>query len=121
MTEPNSINGTRGTDDGPSPADLLRNEVANETATVTAVPFRGGKLRVKHQDDWPSSANEDLQYGRFASWGEKALATPEDVDTWLDADPTNREVQEFLTAWGEATGMGKAMNREARRLSQRTR
>lgn len=109
----------------PTAADTLRAEVAAENLPDGAitVPFGDGKLNILDPNDWPSSANEDMQMGRFLSWARKALATDEDVQAWEDRDPTNREVEQVFTAIGEATGQlpkaSAGLNRSSRRMQRR--
>lgn len=96
--------------------DLLRNEVATETVTpdlpegAVRVPLhdRAGNVVaefvVLHPDDWPSSANEDVNTQRYFSWALKVLATEEEKRLWRALDPKNREAVEFINRWQVTSG-----------------
>lgn len=100
-----------------SDLELLRAEVATEGkprddlpegAVLVPLHNRAGEVvatfAVLHPDDWPSSANEDVNSQRYFTWGTKVLATPDDVDLWRAIDPKNREVVEFINSWNRASG-----------------
>ena len=100
--------------DGKTPAnatsdlDALRAEVAAEpegAADTLAVPLGDTVVRVKDFMDWPSSANEDLAYGRFTRWAAKVLDGDDFVKVWVPLDPTNRQVTSFLVDWEKISGI----------------
>lgn len=92
-----------------SDLDALRAEVAaepdGERDGTLAIPIGNSKVRVKGFMKWPSSANEDLGYGRYSAWARKALAGDDFVKVWAPMDPTNEEVTEFLVRWSEESGL----------------
>ncbi len=78
------------------------------------VPFRDTMIAVLHDSEWPSSANEDMMLALYTRWASKAFARDIDLDVWLDADPTNAEVAQFLADWGAVTGRNpKAQRRRS--------
>lgn len=95
----------------PANTDLgaLRAEVAAEPEGARDGTLRialgDTKVRVKDFMDWPSSANEDIGYGRYGAWARKCLAADDYTTVWAPLDPTNRQVMEFLVRWSEASGL----------------
>jgi len=105
---------------GTAPAgdlELLKNEVAAETqarpdlpegAVVVPLYTKDGNVvaefAVLHPDDWPSSANEDVNSQRYYSWALKVMATDTDADLWRTLDPPNRAVIRFINDWQTASG-----------------
>lgn len=100
-----------------SDLDLLQAEVAAEGkprddlpvgAVLVPLHDRSGKVvatfAVLHPDDWPSSANEDVNSQRYFSWATKVMATPDAADLWRALDPRNREVVQFINTWQAASG-----------------
>lgn len=96
---------------------LLQAEVASEGKPRPDLPegavrvplyARDGVLvhefAVLHPDDWPSSANEDVNSQRYFTWARKVMATDEDRLLWEATDPRNREVVGFINAWQAASG-----------------
>lgn len=94
-----------------SDLELIQAEVATETVKhdnlpegAVLVPLGDTVVAVLHPDDWPSSANEDVNAERFLTWALKVLATDEDKALWLAMDPINRQVGQFLLDWQKAIG-----------------
>ncbi len=104
--------------EAPTDLDVLIAETAAEGQTRTDLPDgavlvslydpKGDtvvhEFAILHPDDWPSSANEDPETGRFFSWAVKVLATDEDKDMWRALDPTNRQASRFIREWQRVVG-----------------
>lgn len=98
--------------DPPSALQLVQAEVAGETVEApdglpdgaVLVPIGDTEVAVLSDQDWPSSANEDMAMGLYGRWAQKALATEADIIAWFDLDPTNRQVADFLVEWAKRTG-----------------
>lgn len=98
---------------------------------TVAVPLGedGPLVRVLPVEEWSSSAQEDLSYGRFDSWAEDALARDDSRDdyeeVWLEArdgrGPNVRMINEMFQSWRKATGQDTGKSRAVRRSSGRTR
>ena len=67
------------------------------------VPLGDKTVRVLPPLDWRSSATEAIGQGRFTTWAHGALH-PDDVATWDEVDPTNRQVVAFFDAYKELAG-----------------
>lgn len=95
---------------GKAPANdlqALRDEVATEPDAsdgLFAVPLGDTTVRVKDFLDWPSSANDDLAFGRMGRWASKILHA-EDFEVWARMDPTNRQAIEFMREMEKITGI----------------
>lgn len=102
---------------GQKELDLLVAETAAEARThpdlpegAVIVPLYGrdeevlAELAVLHPDDWPSSANEDVNGQRYYSWGSKVMATDDDSTLWRALDPTNRQAIRFINDWTRLSG-----------------
>lgn len=97
--------------------DRLAAEAANGTEPVS-VPLGGKTVRVMHPMDWRSSAMEALQVGNFQRWAQMCLVNDagtdadgnatgsDDAAIWLEVDPTNRQVVQFLIDYRNAGGSG---------------
>lgn len=104
---PADLNGKRPAN-ATSDLDALRTEVANEasgTVGVLTVPLADTTVRVKDFLDWPSSANEDLAYGRLTSWASKVVIPEDFTKIWAPMDPTNRQAIEFMAEWEKISGI----------------
>lgn len=97
--------------------DLLKAEVATEGkprddlpegAVLVPLHDRSGEVvatfAVLHPDDWPSSANEDVNSQRYFTWALKVIADDDGRDLWRAIDPRNREVVEFINSWNRVSG-----------------
>jgi hypothetical protein len=119
--EPQSRNG-----DEPSELDNLLAEVNVEPddggVTVTLVTELGqADIRVPPLGRWRSKARNAL-FSRLddLAWAATTLSV-EDLQTWMDLDPTQDEVEVFFQGWGRSTGQSLGESRAARRASTRTR
>lgn len=120
MAAPARTRRAAAADNGTPPAgdlELLKAEVATEIQArddlpegAVTVPLhdRAGEVVaefvVLHPDDWPSSANEDVNSQRYFSWALKVMATSADVERWRTIDPRNREVVGFINEWQARSG-----------------
>ena len=92
-------------------ADLqaLRDEVAAEPEAdddgFFAIPLGDRIVRVKNFLDWPSSANDDLAFGRMTRWALKVLDRDDFEKIWAPMDPTNRQAIEFMQQLEKITGI----------------
>jgi hypothetical protein len=93
----------------PGDLDALRNEVRaepdGERDGTLAVPLGDTIVRVKDFMDWPSSANEDIAFGRITRWAAKVLDGRDYERIWAPMDPTNRQAIEFMVSWEKLSGL----------------
>lgn len=89
--------------------DAIRDEVATEPDgnrdTVFVVPLGNTTVRVKDFLDWPSSANDDLAFGRMTRWALKVLDGDDFEKVWAPMDPTNRQAIEFMRELEKIAGI----------------
>ena len=108
----------------PTPAEIatvesdqtqgMRTEAAAETDGYIEVEMGGYTYHLLPREEWRQSTQESLAMGRFNDWAEDVM--PEgDFDTWLAADPTNREVAEFMEEMGRQLGASLGESKAARR------
>jgi len=69
---------------------------------------------------WKTRANRALREGDFDGWAELVLS-PEDYDAWVDADPTNDDVEAFFTFWRDTSGQDPKGSRVSQASSRGTR
>jgi hypothetical protein len=69
--------------------------LTTETAAVT--------LTVPPPGRWKSRANTMLREGNFDGWAEITLSDG-DWARWVEADPTNDDVEAFFAGWQDAAG-----------------
>ncbi len=105
-----------------SPVRAINAEAINIPDPITVEITPGVEVRVLPTKQWRLSALDALQEGNFKGWAAKALASTEDYDTFMDADPTLAEVESFMQRLGEESTVGnsKTSSRSTRR-SPRTR
>lgn len=81
----------------------------------TLVPLGDEIVRVLPPMDWRQSAMDAIRAGDWNAWALRVLVNDrevvdgkvtgqDDVQLWRDADPTNRQVIEFLNAYRDAAG-----------------
>lgn len=95
----------------PAGPALTEQQVADGWVVVRLSTKRGeADITVPPQDDWLATArNAIFTRGDDLAWAIETLS-PDDAVTWGELNPTSRESQAFLTAWGRTQG-----NRAARR------
>jgi len=100
-----------------TPAEAQEIEATEEYATAE---LAGETLRVKTIDNWRPSYLRALRLGDYDAWAAGALH-PDDVDTFIEADATFKEINEFTSTAMEAAGepVGKPSGRS--RSSRTTR
>jgi hypothetical protein len=81
----------------------------------TSVPLAGKVVRVLPPMDWRQSAMTAIRRSDFDTWARACLVNDlevvdgkptgsDDVAIWLEADPTNREVVQFMADYEAAAG-----------------
>lgn len=81
----------------------------------TVVPLAGREVRVLPPMDWRQSAMKALNVGDFETWARKVLVNDvvkkgrvttgsDDFATWLDVDPTYRQIIGFIASYKEIAG-----------------
>ncbi|MEU1254784.1 hypothetical protein ABZ445_16040 [Streptomyces chartreusis] len=102
-----------------TPAEAQEIEATEEYVTAE---LAGETLRVKTVDHWRPSYLRALRQGDYDSWAEGALH-PEDVTTFIEADATFKEINEFtakaMESAGEAPGKPSARSRSSRSTRKR--
>jgi hypothetical protein len=83
-----------------TPAEAQENEATEEFATV---PLDGVDLRIKPANHWRPSYLRALRAGDYDAWAAGVLHE-DDVQVFLDLDPTFDEINAFTTAAMESTG-----------------
>ena len=90
-------------------APNLKDVIAAQMSATepVSVPFGDGEqqvqLRVLPPLDWRQTAMDGMRAGSYNAWARGALH-PDDVDKWLELDPTNRQVVAFFNAYKDAAG-----------------
>jgi hypothetical protein len=99
------------TDPEVTPAEAQEIEAAGHYVTAELC---GKKLEIIPSGAWRQSAMRMLRIGDTDAFMEQVLS-PESYDVYLDLDPTNDEVGEFVNEAGEASGesVGKSSGRTA--------
>ncbi|MER7922179.1 hypothetical protein ABTY96_03410 [Streptomyces sp. NPDC096057] len=102
-----------------TPAEAQETEATSEFVTAKL----GDKtLRVKTVEHWRPSYLRALRQGDYDTWAEGALH-PEDVDAFVDADATFKEINEFtsqaMSAAGEAPGKSGGPSTRSTRTRKR--
>ncbi|MFB8071129.1 hypothetical protein [Streptomyces californicus] len=99
--------------------DAQENEA---TGTYGTASVCGVELRVKPANHWRPSYIRALREGDYDAWAAGVLHA-DDVQTFIDLDPTFDEINAFTTAAMETTGdtAGKSSGRAARSRSTRKR
>ncbi|WDM16738.1 hypothetical protein J3S85_37885 [Streptomyces lavenduligriseus] len=92
-----------------TPAEAQEIEATEEYATAE---LAGATLRVKTIGKWRPSYMRALRLSDFDTWAEGVLH-PDDVQTFIDADATFDEINEFVGAAAQAAGepVGKSTGR----------
>jgi hypothetical protein len=107
-----------------TPVDAARAEVEAEqddTGDGSIKVFLADEpIWIKPPGEWRTSAIEALQSGNFSVWARTSLATPEDVETWEDVDPTVSQVEAMLREWQTASGQAVGESRASRRSARST-
>ncbi|MEU3986183.1 hypothetical protein AB0F77_40010 [Streptomyces sp. NPDC026672] len=100
-----------------TPAESQETEATEEYATAT---LADQELRVKTVGEWRPSYMRALRQSDFDTWAAGVLH-PDDLDTFIDADATFTEINNFVAEAAEAAGepVGKRSGRAA--SSTRTR
>jgi hypothetical protein len=86
-------------------------DLVTETATVTVTVPPPGR--------WKSRANTMLREGNFDGWAQTTLSDG-DWAKWVDADPTNDDVEAFFTAWQDTAGETVGKSSKSRNGSRPT-
>jgi len=68
---------------------------------------------------WRTRANRALRVGDFDEWAELVLSG-QDYAAWVEADPTNDDVETFFRAWKDASGEDKGKSSASQRSSRST-
>jgi hypothetical protein len=89
----------------------VRVTLRTETATAD--------LTVPPPGRWKSRANTMLSEGLFDGWARIVLSDA-DWEKWVDADPTNDEVEAFFQSWQTAAGETVGKSSRARGGSRPT-
>lgn len=97
---------------------------ADSTPEGVLVPLftDGGEVEVTvpPAGRWRTRANKALRLGDFDEWAQIVLS---DVDyaLWVDADPTNDDVEAFFKAWQAESGENQGKSRPSTGSSRSTR
>jgi hypothetical protein len=87
-----------------TPAEAQETEATQEYVTAS---LAGESIRVKTVEYWRPSFLRALRQGDYDTWAEGAIH-PDDVASFIDADATFKEINEFtseaMSAAGEAPG-----------------
>ena len=95
----------------PAPAkgsnlEALQSEILADATSgpvlVELVP--GTSVRVLPARMWRLSGYSAIKEGDFLTWAKKCLASTEDYDAFVDADPTFEQINRFFERFGETTG-----------------
>lgn len=102
-----------------TPADAQETEATEEYGTA---PLAGVDLRIKPANHWRPSYLRALRAGDYDTWAAGVLHE-DDVQTFIDLDPTFDEINEFTSTAMESTGEtpGKSGGRSTSRRSTRKR
>ncbi|KDQ65759.1 hypothetical protein [Streptomyces sp. NTK 937] len=102
-----------------TPADAQENEANEEYGTATLC---GAELRIKPGNKWRPSYLRALRNGDYDAWAAGVLHE-DDVQSFIDLDPTFDEINDFTSAAMESTGEapGKSSGRAKSSKSTRKR
>lgn len=96
-------------------------DAAPEGAVVALVTEVGEfEVTVPPAGTWRTLANRALRQGDFDEWAELVL-TEDDYDTWCEAETTLADVEDFFTAWKQATGESRPKSSRRQGSSRSTR
>ena len=89
-----------------TPAEAQEIDALSDYVTV---PLADEQLRVKSPSKWRPSYLRAMRQGDFDTWAE-GVVHPDDLEAFIDADPTFEEINDFAAAAGNATGesLGKS-------------
>ena len=82
------------------------------------VEMGGYTYRMTRAEQWRQSTNDALNQGRMNDWAGDVMPE-EDYLAWLDADPTNAEVGDFMEEMGRVAGASLGESRASRRAYAR--
>lgn len=80
----------------------------------------GKTVYVKPVKQWRASAISALRDGDFDKWAEATL-DDDDIDIWMDTDPTLGEVEDFFESINPGLGTSPGNSRRSRTSSRTTR
>lgn len=90
-----------------SKIEALQSEIlADATSGPVLVELITGEvsIRVLPARMWRLSGYSAIKEGDFLTWAKKCLASDEDYEAFIDADPTFEQINQFFTRFGAATG-----------------
>jgi hypothetical protein len=61
-------------------------------------------VRVLPARMWRLSGYAAIKEGDFLTWAQRCLASAEDTEAFIDADPTFEQINRFFERFGESTG-----------------
>ncbi len=61
-------------------------------------------VRVLPARMWRLSGYAAIKEGDFLTWAQRCLASEEDTEAFIDADPTFEQINRFFERFGESTG-----------------
>jgi hypothetical protein len=105
------------TSDIVTPAEAQETEAAGHYVTAELC---GKTLEIVPSGAWRQSAMRMLREGDLDSFMDQVLS-PDSYDLYLDLDPTNDQVGEFVNAAGEASGESVGKSSGPSRSPRRTR
>lgn len=86
--------------------DALQSEILADAASgpvlVELIPGEVS-VRVLPARMWRLSGYSAIKDGDFLTWAAKCLASMDDYEAFIDADPTFEQINAFFTRFGEAT------------------
>lgn len=86
--------------------EALRSEVlADATSGPVLVELTPEvSVRVLPARMWRLSGYAAIKEGDFLTWAQKCLASTDDYDAFIEADPTFEQINRFFERFGSATG-----------------
>lgn len=86
--------------------EALQSEILADAASgpVLVELMVGVRVRVLPARMWRLSGYRAIKEGDFLLWAEKCLASRDDYEAFVEADPTFEQINAFFTRFGESTG-----------------
>lgn len=96
--------------------EAVQAEAATDAADVVRVPLGDDEVEVLPVGQWRSRGLRAMRDADFETWAE-TCCTPAGHATWVAADPTLDECEQFFTDWKRLTGQDPGKSRSSSRPS----
>ena len=105
--------------------ELLAEGCVKVPLTIDDPAEKGALLQtfvwVRPHNEWRQDALAAVGMGNFPAWAQECLATSDDIDEWMDANPSLTQIRGFFLDWRRLTGQDEGKSSASPRRSRRTR